>query len=45
MGNKAARREKLYGGGSPMKRKGYKHGGMEGCQPTYSEDMPKAKAN
>jgi hypothetical protein len=46
MGNKAARREKLYGGGKPtMKRKGYKHGGMEGCQPTYSEDMPKAKAN
>ena len=41
----AAARKKVYGGGSPMKRKGYKHGGMEGCQPTYSEDMPKAKAN
>jgi hypothetical protein len=44
MGNDAAARKKVYGGGS-MNRKGYKHGKMVGCQPTYSEDMPKAKAN
>ena len=52
MGNKAARRELKYGGGMMKKktmmkngRVNYKHGGMAGCQPTYSEDMPKAKAN
>ena len=52
MGNKAARREKMTYGGMMKKKKmmgggrvNYKHGGMAGCQPTYSEDMPKAKAN
>ena len=44
MGNDADARKKVYGGGS-MNRKGYKHGKMVGCQPIYSEDMPKAKAN
>jgi hypothetical protein len=43
MGNDAAARKKVYGGGSPMKRKGYRMGGS--CQPVYSGDMPKAKAN
>ena len=52
MGNDAAARKKAYGGGMMKKktmmkggRVNYKHGGMAGCQPTYSEDMPKAKAN
>ena len=44
MGNKAARRELKYGGGKAnMKRKGYRMGGS--CQPVYSGDIPKAKAN
>ena len=52
IGNKSARREKMTYGGMMKKKKmmgggrvNYKHGGMAGCQPTYSEDMPKAKAN
>jgi hypothetical protein len=44
MGNKAAKRELKYGGGkATMKRKGYRMGGS--CQPVYSGDIPKAKAN
>ena len=31
--------------GNAMARREYKHGGPAGCQPTYSENMPKAKAN
>ena len=42
MGNDAAARKKVYGGGS-VKRKGYRMGGS--CQPVYSGDIPKAKAN
>jgi len=40
-GNEPTFKTKMMGGG----RVNYKHGGMAGCQPTYSEDMPKAKAN
>jgi len=40
-GNEPTFKTKMMKGG----RVNYKHGGMAGCQPTYSEDMPKAKAN
>ena len=43
-GNEPTFRTKMMGGGkATMKRKGYRMGGS--CQPVYSGDIPKAKAN